>query len=55
MTGVQTCALRSFEGIFQSHMLAQDGRRRDSAYYAVVDGDWPEVKANLIRRLSAKS
>jgi N-acetyltransferase len=44
-----------FEGIFRSHMLAQDGRRRDSAYYAVVDADWPEVKANLLRRLSAKS
>lgn len=44
-----------FEGIFRSHMLAQDGRRRDSAYYAVVDSDWPEVKANLLSRLSAKS
>lgn len=44
-----------FEGIFQSHMLAQEGRRRDSAYYAVVDADWPDVKANLLQRLSAKS
>jgi RimJ/RimL family protein N-acetyltransferase len=44
-----------FEGIFRNHMLAQEGRRRDSAYYAVVDNDWPDVKANLLRRLSAKS
>jgi N-acetyltransferase len=44
-----------FEGIFRSHMLAQEGRRRDSAYYAVVDADWPVVKANLLQRLSAKS
>jgi RimJ/RimL family protein N-acetyltransferase len=44
-----------FEGIFRNHMLAQEGRRRDSAYYAVVDTDWPEVRANLLRRLSAKS
>jgi RimJ/RimL family protein N-acetyltransferase len=49
-----------FEGIFRSHMLAQEGRRRDSAYYSVVDADWPDVKANLERRLrelalSAKS
>jgi hypothetical protein len=24
---------------------------RDSAYYAIVDNDWPAVKANLERRL----
>jgi hypothetical protein len=39
-------------------MLAQERRRRDSAYYAIVDSDWPEVKENLERRLrelSAKS
>mgnify|MGYP003288324035 CR=1 FL=1 len=44
-----------FEGIFRNHMLAQEGRRRDSAYYAIVDSDWPKVKGNLERRLSAKS
>ncbi|MEX2103033.1 MAG: GNAT family N-acetyltransferase [Gaiellaceae bacterium] len=44
-----------FEGIFRNHMLAQESRRRDSAYYAIVDEDWPEVKANLVRRLNAKS
>jgi RimJ/RimL family protein N-acetyltransferase len=40
-----------FEGVFRNHMLAQGGRRRDSAYYAIVDSDWPEVKENLERRL----
>jgi RimJ/RimL family protein N-acetyltransferase len=44
----------SFEGIFRSHMLVRGGERRDSAYYAVVDADWPAVKTNLLRRLSAK-
>jgi RimJ/RimL family protein N-acetyltransferase len=44
-----------FEGIFRSHMLVQDGRRRDSAYYAIVDSEWPAVRANLLRRLSATS
>ena len=24
---------------------------RDSAYYSVIDEDWPEVRANLERRL----
>jgi RimJ/RimL family protein N-acetyltransferase len=40
-----------FEGVFRKHMLVRDGERRDSAWYAVIDDDWPEVKANLQRRL----
>jgi hypothetical protein len=27
--------------------------RRDSAWYSVIDDDWPEVKAALERRLAA--
>ena len=41
-----------FEGVFRKHMLVRGGERRDSAWYAVIDDDWPEVKANLQRRLS---
>ncbi len=40
-----------FEGILRQHMVVRNGERRDSAYYSVTDGEWPEVKANLIRRL----
>jgi RimJ/RimL family protein N-acetyltransferase len=40
-----------FEGIFRKHMLVRGGERRDSAWYAVIDDDWPAVKANLERRL----
>jgi N-acetyltransferase len=40
-----------FEGVFRKHMLVRDGERRDSAWYAVIDDDWPEVKADLERRL----
>jgi N-acetyltransferase len=40
-----------FEGVFRKHMLVRGGERRDSAWYAVIDDDWPEVKANLQRRL----
>ena len=42
-----------FEGVFRKHMLVGDDRDRlrDSAYYAITDDDWPEVKANLLRRL----
>jgi len=43
----------AFEGIFRKHMLIHAGIR-DSAYYAIVEDDWPEVKANLERRLAAR-
>ena len=33
-----------FEGIFRKHMVVRDGGARDSAYYAVIDDDWPAVK-----------
>jgi N-acetyltransferase len=42
----------TFEGILRKHMLIHAGIR-DSAYYAITDDDWPEVKANLERRLQA--
>jgi len=44
-----------FEGIHRKHMLVRDGERRDSAWYAVIDDDWPRVKNVLERRLSTKS
>jgi N-acetyltransferase len=40
-----------FEGIHRKHMLVRDGERRDSAWYSVIDDEWPAVKANLERRL----
>ena len=44
-----------FEGIFRKHKVVRGGQRRDSAYYSVVDDDWPEVRRSLERRLAAKS
>jgi N-acetyltransferase len=41
-----------FEGVFRKHMLVRGGERRDSAWYSVIDDDWPVVKASLLRRLS---
>ena len=43
-----------FEGIFRKHMVVRDGELRDSAYYAVTNDEWPEVKANLERRLRVR-
>ena len=42
-----------FEGIFRKHMILPSGSR-DSAWYAVVDDDWPRVKAALQARLEGK-
>jgi RimJ/RimL family protein N-acetyltransferase len=42
-----------FEGIHRKHMVVRGGERRDSAWYAVIDDDWLEVKASLERRLAA--
>jgi N-acetyltransferase len=41
-----------FEGIHRKHMVVRDGELRDSAWYSIVDDEWPAVKANLERRLS---
>jgi len=37
----------TFEGIFRNHMVMPDGRMRDSAYYSVIDTEWPAVRAAL--------
>jgi RimJ/RimL family protein N-acetyltransferase len=31
-----------FEGIFRQHMIVK-GRNRDTAWFAMLDGEWPEV------------
>ena len=37
----------TFEGIFRNHMVMPDGRMRHSAYYSVIDAEWPDVRARL--------
>jgi N-acetyltransferase len=41
-----------FEGIHRRHMVVRDGERRDSAWYAVIVDDWPEVRLALEARLA---
>jgi len=41
-----------FEGVLRNHMTVPDVGLRDSAYYSVIDSEWPEVRANLERRLA---
>ncbi|MBX3050298.1 MAG: GNAT family N-acetyltransferase [Caldilineaceae bacterium] len=39
-----------YEGIFRQHLIVR-GRNRDTAWFAMTDGDWPRIKANLERWL----
>ncbi len=41
-----------FEGILRKHKIQPDVGVRDSAYYSVIDDEWPGVRANLERRLA---
>jgi len=34
----------TFEGVFRQHMVAK-GRNRDTAWFAMIDADWPRLKA----------
>ena len=43
----------AFEGVHRLHMLVRGGESRDSAWYAVVEPDWPEVRAALRARLDS--
>lgn len=42
-----------FEGILRKHMVVRDGGERDSAYYSVIDDEWPAVRRRLQDRLGA--
>jgi hypothetical protein len=42
----------TFEGILRQHMIAK-GRNRDTAYYSMLDSEWPSRKAGFERWLAA--
>lgn len=44
----------TFEGIFRRHMIMGDGRVRDTAWYAIIDSEWPAVRQALERRVAAR-
>ncbi|MFL5356042.1 GNAT family N-acetyltransferase [Archangium sp.] len=44
-----------FEGILRHHMLVRGGVVRDSAYFSVIDTEWPEVKKGLEAKLARSS
>jgi RimJ/RimL family protein N-acetyltransferase len=44
----------TFEGIFRQHMIVK-GRSRDTAWYAMLDAEWPARKARFERWLSPEN
>ena len=42
------------EGTLRRHTLTWSGRVRDTVYFSILDAEWPEVKANLERKLAAR-
>jgi RimJ/RimL family protein N-acetyltransferase len=43
-----------FEGIMRKHMIVPDVGQRDSAYFSVIDDDWPAVRESLRARLAPR-
>jgi RimJ/RimL family protein N-acetyltransferase len=41
-----------FEGVHRKHMLVRGGENRSSAWYSVLDDEWPEVEARLLRAIA---
>lgn len=41
-----------FEGTHRNHMLMPDGSMRHTAWYSIIDTEWPAVKARLEARLA---
>jgi len=45
----------TFEGIFRKHGVAAGGRIRDTAWYSIIDDDWPVAKQKLVGALKRRS
>jgi RimJ/RimL family protein N-acetyltransferase len=43
----------SYEGTFRNHLFIR-GRSRDTAWYSVIDSDWPGVRPRLLERIQKK-
>jgi RimJ/RimL family protein N-acetyltransferase len=43
-----------FEGLFRQHMIVK-GRNRDTAWFSMIDSEWPRRKANFERWLAPEN
>jgi len=44
----------TFEGIFRQHMVIK-GESRDTAWFAIVDADWPRIRQGFERWLAPEN
>jgi RimJ/RimL family protein N-acetyltransferase len=44
----------TYEGVFRQHMIVK-GRNRDTAWYAMLDGEWPAIRAAFERWLAPEN
>jgi RimJ/RimL family protein N-acetyltransferase len=44
----------TFEGVFRKHQVVK-GRNRDTAWYAIVDDEWPAIRAGFQAWLAAEN
>ena len=42
----------NLDGVLRKHRIMPDNYVRDSAYYSVIDDEWPEIKQRLIELLN---
>lgn len=40
-----------FEGVLRKQRILHDGFQRDSHFFSILDGEWPEVRAGLLQKL----
>jgi N-acetyltransferase len=50
--GAMAALPAQFEGIMRKHQITPDVGQRDSAYFSVIDDEWPTVRASLEARLT---
>lgn len=39
------------EGVLRNHIILLDGHYRHSAYFSIIESEWPNVKAHLLRMM----
>ncbi len=44
----------TYEGTFRQHMITK-GRNRDTAWFAIIDGDWPAIRRGFERWLAPEN
>lgn len=44
----------AYEGLFRQHMIVK-GENRDSAWYSIIDGEWPACRTAFERWLAARN